>query len=147
MSRTRTAARARRRRYVYISLAVLLLLFARQALCLPTDACTEAAWTIKDMNIKYGLEVRQGGSTTFTLVNNLTGKSEALSCALRANSRCKFDGISSDGGLTLDVQIETGVLYLTLTDRLSCGGTTTYANPPNRREAELIATKSGVIVP
>jgi hypothetical protein len=103
-------------------LALLLLPLAALASPLPSAACTEAGWTIKDMKVKFGAGVQQGGQASFTLVNNATSKSDSLTCALRANSRCLISGTPTDKSLKMEVQIDTGVLYVTLNANLECDG-------------------------
>ncbi len=92
---------------------------------LSADTCGNQAWTVKDFNVTYGLEVRTGASASFTIINNATSKSDDLTCQLRANSRCEFVGTPSDEGLHIYIQTTIDLLLITVNDTISCNGETT----------------------
>ncbi|KAH8900692.1 hypothetical protein GQ53DRAFT_130277 [Thozetella sp. PMI_491] len=86
------------------------------------DTCTNQTWTIKDFKAKYGAEVREGGSASFTLLDNVTGKSAALTCSLRANSRCEVAGTTNDKNVHIFIQTTIDTLLVTVNDTLTCDG-------------------------
>lgn len=69
--------------------------------------------------------VGSGGSASFTVVNNLSGAKDELTCALQVNYRCIITGTPSDGNLTVHVAIRAGSLTFILDEAVECPGRTT----------------------
>ncbi|KAK3315743.1 hypothetical protein B0H66DRAFT_640714 [Apodospora peruviana] len=116
----------------------LLLFGARQATVVDADYCTTPpSWTIANFKSNTSDTVGSGGSASFTLINDLSGASDQLSCALQVNYRCIIAGTPSDKNLTVHVAIRTGSLTLILDEELrDCPGRTS----PNDRPLHVIGT-------
>lgn len=105
-----------------ISLAVLPVVVPVHA---EPEECTLPSWTIKDIKIKTRDAVGNGGSASFTLVPSATGKPEQLACArLQGNYRCAVKS-QADPGVEVDLQINTGVAHMSVTQlKFPCGSDT-----------------------
>ena len=87
------------------------------------DPCTTfPSWTISDFHSNTTDSVGAGGSASFTLVNNLTNATDALSCPLQVNYRCIFAGVPSDANLTVNVAVRAESLTLLLDESVLCPG-------------------------
>jgi hypothetical protein len=105
--------------------AFLLLPFTRFALSSPVqslalDDCAFPSWNVTNLKVTYGAEVSTGGKVSFTFSNLLTKSSEALTCALRANSRCEVVGTPSDKGVHIYLQVSIDTAYWTVNETWSC---------------------------
>jgi len=87
--------------------------------------CKLPSWTLKDIKIKTFDAVGNSGSASFTLVPSDTGKGEPLTCArLQGNYRCAVKS-KVDPSLEVDLQINLGVAYMSVTQlKFSCGSAT-----------------------
>ncbi len=103
-------------------LAILTLFLARLVLSLQEDYCTNLnpIWTVTNVSVSIGLEVRTGGSIAFKINSSATNKTESLSGSLRANSRCEIAGTPSDKAMNIKLQTLSGALYVTINETLHC---------------------------
>lgn len=83
--------------------------------------CDAPTWTISDMKVTYGAEVSAGGKASWTFSSSLSDGSDAVSCSLRANSRCEVVGTPNDKGVHIYLQISIDTIYWTINQTLSCG--------------------------
>ena len=102
-------------------LASVLLHFVGLVLSLDTNACDNPpTWVIEDLNIKTLDEVGSSGSASFNLTNSMTGKTDSLTCALVANYRCEIDGTPSDQDVRINMQIQTDVARMSISETMHC---------------------------
>ena len=124
-------------------IAPTLWIFSFGALALPTGTAAAAAitpmigklaenyctdypsWTVTDFKSSTSDSVGSGGSASFTVVNNLSGARDELTCSLQVNYRCIIAGTPSDGNLTVHVAIRAGSLTFILDEAVECPGRTT----------------------
>ena len=100
---------------------VLLVLFLVVPDVLAQD-CKLPSWTVKDIKIKSRDAVGNSGSASFTIVPDATGKAESLACAtLQGNYRCQVNS-KAESGVQVDLQINTGVAHMSITQlKFPCG--------------------------
>lgn len=92
--------------------------------------CKLPSWTIKDIKIKTYDAVGNSGSASFTLVPDDTGKAESLTCArLQGNYRCNVKS-KVDTSVEVDLQINTGIAHMSVTQMKFPCGSVTYALDP-----------------
>jgi hypothetical protein len=113
-------------------LAPALLLLVGSALAAPLDAIDECTtfptWTVTGFKSNTSDSVGAAnnnaalGSASFTLTNDLTGATDALTCSLQVNYRCIIAGTPSDGNLTVNVAVRAGSLTLLLDEAVECPG-------------------------
>jgi len=96
------------------------------------------SWTIKDLNIKSRDEVSAAGRAVFSFTDNVTNKTDSLSCTLIANYRCQFDGTPSDPTITINIQAMMEVMYISVTQKLTCGSTTLVYHEADDAEQQRI---------
>ena len=94
-------------------------------LAAPTDvtrrlACADnfPSWTIKGFKATYSNNVTPPGAASFSITSG--NSTEALTCELRANSRCAFYGTPANKGLTIEMQTILDTLYVTLNQTFAC---------------------------
>ncbi|KAK4457236.1 hypothetical protein QBC42DRAFT_157361, partial [Cladorrhinum samala] len=100
--------------------------------------CTDyPSWTVTDFKSSTSDSVGSGGSASFTVVNNLSGARDELTCSLQVNYRCIIAGTPSDGNLTVHVAIRAGSLTFILDEAVECPGRTTPLRVIGNSELEL----------
>ena len=111
---------------VRLTASILLVLFLviPDAKVLAQD-CKLPSWTVKDIKIKSRDAVGNSGSASFTIVPDATGKAESLACAtLQGNYRCQVNS-KAESGVQVDLQINTGVAHMSITQlKFPCGSST-----------------------
>lgn len=109
--------------------ALILLPFAGLVGAAELADCKLPTWTIKDVKISSYDSVGRNGTASFTFTNNMTGKSDSLNCTLVANYRCEIDGTPSESSLKINLQSQTGVLYVFVAQNQTCDGMAVYVSP------------------
>lgn len=112
------------------------LLLAGSSLAAPRpgarDDCTSfPTWTMKDFKCSTSDSVGNTGRASFTLSNSLTGASDDLSCQLVANYRCSFAGTPSDKTVTVEIDVRSGALDVSIDQTVTCAGKTSYVPAQN----------------
>lgn len=93
----------------------------------PPDICSGNAtvqdlWSIKGLTVTYVPDLTKGSGTgAFTLTNTRTNYSEALKCNLRANYLCDYQGTPGDPGLSIWLQLNLDIAYITINQSWACG--------------------------
>lgn len=77
-------------------------------------------WTIANLSVAYGAEVSTGGRASWTFSDSTTGKSDKLTCSLRANSRCEVVGTPSNPGVHIYLQISIDTTFWTVNSTWAC---------------------------
>jgi len=79
------------------------------------DACPAAVpgYTVKDLKMTPS-------KATFTLVNDSTGKSDALECSLHAGYRCQITGTPSDKSAVVSLQAQMNTLIFSVSSAATC---------------------------
>jgi hypothetical protein len=103
-----------------IFLFVMILQFVGISL---SDDCNAPTWTIKDFSVKFGREVSSGAQTKFSITSSMTGKTDAVSCSLRANSRCEIRVAAS--GINILFQAFLDSALFTINQTQICEGKST----------------------
>ncbi len=87
---------------------VVLAHLAGVAVTAPTASCAKLpSWSVSDFKVVFGAGQGQGlptAKTTFTLSGGVSGKSETVTCTMRADSHCQIDGIPSDKNCHIYIQ-------------------------------------------
>ncbi|KAH8883559.1 hypothetical protein GQ53DRAFT_882314, partial [Thozetella sp. PMI_491] len=118
-----------------------LCLFAGLALPASGNDCTQVpSWTVKKFRSNSTDAVSGGGNASFTVINNLSGASDDLTCKLQVNYRCLFAGTPSDQNLTVFFEIRTGYMIFSLDKTLSCPGNTSSIHAIGKGELPLNCT-------
>ena len=105
------------------SIVFVVLSLASLAWSSETVSCSKnPSWTIKNLSIKSRDEVGSAGKAVFSFTDNLTGKTDALTCTLVANYRCQFDGTPSDPSITINIQANMEVLFVSVSQKVTCDG-------------------------
>ncbi|KAK3311901.1 hypothetical protein B0H66DRAFT_539017 [Apodospora peruviana] len=98
-----------------------------------SDLCSDHAtvnnlWAIKGLKVTYTPdETKKQGNATFILTNTRTKITEALSCPLRFNYICEFHGTPGDPGLSIWLQLNLQMAYITINQSWACGDDTAGA--------------------
>jgi len=109
----------------------------------PIDArdaskCDLPSWTIQNLNITYSDDIDKPGSTTFTLVDSLTKKSDVLSCPVPFNSIGRIEGTPSNKDLRIRMSFYVGSAFVEISQNLTCAEDTTrfvsLLSPLERRQ-------------
>ncbi|KAK3989112.1 hypothetical protein QBC44DRAFT_224093, partial [Cladorrhinum sp. PSN332] len=98
---------------------------------------TYPSWTVTEFNSKTSDSVGSGGSANFTVINNLSGAKDELTCSLQVNYRCIITGTPSDKNLTVHVAVRAGSLTFILDESFECPGRTTPLRVIGNTELEL----------
>jgi len=94
----------------------------------PPDLCSDNStvqglWSVKELTVTYVPDLTKGSGTgAFTLTNTRTNFSEKLKCTLRANYLCDYQGTPGDPGLSIWLQLNLDIAYITINQSWSCGG-------------------------
>ncbi|KAK4158878.1 hypothetical protein QBC43DRAFT_294608 [Cladorrhinum sp. PSN259] len=134
--------------FLLISAVSTLFLQVTTALPFPSNEAVPAleyctkypSWTVESFSSRTSDSVASasGGTANFTVVNNLTGVRDELSCSLQVNYRCILEGIPSDGNLTVHVAIRAGSLTFILDESVGgCPGRDTPLRVIGNTEFEL----------
>ncbi len=118
------------RSYYYAMLSVVALFLAHfvgTAISAPVASCdTLPSWSIKDFKVVFGAGEGQTLPTakaSFTISGGLGGgKSDTLTCTMRANSHCQIDGIPSDKNCHIYIQTYLDEYIVTFNETLTCDG-------------------------
>jgi len=102
--------------------SLFLLVAGLTGLAFAVDCSKTPSWTVKDFKLNSRDEVGSAGKASFSFTDNLSGKTDALSCTLVANYRCQFDGTPSDPNVTINIQAMMEVLYFSVSQKLACDG-------------------------
>ncbi len=109
-------------------LTLLLTHLAGVGVSAPTVACDKLpAWSVKDFKVVFGAGQGQSlptAKTTFTLTGGVAGKSDTISCTMRANSHCQIDGIPSDKNCHIYIQTYLDTYLISFNETISCDGQT-----------------------
>ncbi|KAH8899880.1 hypothetical protein GQ53DRAFT_801457 [Thozetella sp. PMI_491] len=94
---------------------------------LPAASCDKLpSWSIKDFKVEFGACQGQNLPTArayFTVSGTLSGgRSDGLSCSMRANSHCQIDGTPSDTNCHIYIQTYLDEYIVTINETMSCEG-------------------------
>ena len=105
-------------------LTLLVAHLAGVAVGAPTVSCYKVQpWSVQDFKVVFGAGQGQTlptAKTTFTLSGGVTGKSETVTCTMRANSHCQIDGIPGDKNCHIYIQTYLDTYLISVNETISC---------------------------